>query len=205
MIRSKLAAIVCGLLAAAPAAAQEVCGPLTARPSFTDTTIVSANTVTAANGVPAFCEVQATISPVPGSKVGAVYRLPAEWNGKVLGIGGGGFAGNLRVEAAAEGLTRGYAVLQNDMGHPSPGALDRRSRSRRKASATSKASSTSAIARRMSRPSSAKKSPRGCTAARRSARTGKAARRAAGKGSRKCSVTPTTTTASSQVRPSTRQ
>ena len=66
MIRSKLAAIVCGLLAAAPAAAQEVCGPLTARPSFTDTTIVSANSVTAANGVPAFCEVQATISPVAG-------------------------------------------------------------------------------------------------------------------------------------------
>src|SRR5262245_4952828 len=124
MTRSKLAAIVYGLLAAAPVAAQDVCGPLTAKPSFTDTTIVSASPMAAANGVPAFCEVQATISPAPGSKIGAVYRLPENWNGKVLGIGGGGFAGNVRVEAAAEGLTRGYAVLQNDMGHPNPSALD---------------------------------------------------------------------------------
>jgi feruloyl esterase len=124
VVRSKLAALACGALIAVPVAAQELCGPLTARPSFSDTTLVSATTVAAANGVPAFCEVQATISPVPGSKIGAVYRLPAEWNGKVLGIGGGGFAGNVRAEAAAEGLTRGYAVLQNDMGHPSPSALD---------------------------------------------------------------------------------
>ncbi len=74
--------------------------------------------------VPAFCEVRVTIAPVAGSQIGAVYRLPASWNGKVLGIGGGGFAGNLRVEAAAEGLARGYAVIQNDLGHPSPNALD---------------------------------------------------------------------------------
>ncbi len=57
-----------------------------------------------------------------GSKIGAVYRLPASWNGKVLG--GGGFAGNVRAEAAADGLSRGYAVIQNDLGHPSAGALD---------------------------------------------------------------------------------
>jgi feruloyl esterase len=69
-------------------------------------------------------EVQAEISPVAGSKIGAVYRLPANWNGKVLGLGGGGFAGNVRAEAAADGLTRGYAVIQNDMGHPSASALD---------------------------------------------------------------------------------
>jgi feruloyl esterase len=124
IVRSRLSALACGLLAAAPVAAQDLCGPLTARPSFKDTTIVSATTVAAANNVPAFCEVQATISPVAGSRIGAVYRLPADWNGKVLGIGGGGFAGNVRAEAAAEGLTRGYAVIQNDMGHPSPNGLD---------------------------------------------------------------------------------
>jgi feruloyl esterase len=126
VVRAKLAAIACGVLAAVPAAAQELCGPLTARPSFTDTTIVSATTVAAAadKSVPAYCEVQATISPVPGSKIGAVYRLPENWNGKVLGIGGGGFAGNVRPEAAADGLARGYAVLQNDMGHASTSALD---------------------------------------------------------------------------------
>jgi hypothetical protein len=75
-------------------------------------------------GVPAFCEVRATISPVDGSRIGAVYRLPASWNGKVLGIGGGGAAGNLTIDAAADGLSRGYAVIQNDLGHASPNARD---------------------------------------------------------------------------------
>ena len=74
--------------------------------------------------LPAFCEVHATISPAAGSRVGAIYRLPANWNGKVLGIGGGGFAGNLTLNAAASGLSRGYAVIQNDMGHPSGESLD---------------------------------------------------------------------------------
>ena len=86
-----------------------------------------------------------------GSKIGAVYRLPAEWNGKVSGIGGGGFAGNVRAEAAAEGLTRGYAVMQNDMGHASASALDPSFAFDAQGSATSKASSTSGIAPRTSR------------------------------------------------------
>jgi hypothetical protein len=78
----------------------------------------------ASKHLPEFCEVRVTISPTPGSQIGAVYRLPASWNGKVLGIGGGGFAGNLRVEAAADGLARGYAVIENDLGHASASALD---------------------------------------------------------------------------------
>ena len=42
----------------------------------------------------------------------------------MLGIGGGGFAGNVRAESAADGLGRGYAVIQNDLGHASASALD---------------------------------------------------------------------------------
>jgi len=108
------------------AAAQDACGPFAKKPELENTTIVSMTSVAAeaAPGVPTHCEVLATISPVPGSKIGAVYRLPAQWNGKVLGIGGGGFAGNVRAEAAADGLTRGYAVIQNDLGHSSGNALD---------------------------------------------------------------------------------
>src|SRR5262245_13977692 len=108
------------------AMAQDTCSPFATKPQLENTTIVAATSVAAdsAQGVPAHCEVQATISPVPGSKIGAVYRLPARWNGKVLGIGGGGFAGNVRAAAAAEGLSRGYAVIQNDLGHPSANALD---------------------------------------------------------------------------------
>ena len=37
----------------------------------------------AAAKTPAFCEVQATLAPASGSRIGAIYRLPANWNGKV--------------------------------------------------------------------------------------------------------------------------
>jgi len=73
---------------------------------------------------PAFCEVRVTIAPVDGSRISAVYRLPSGWNGKVLGVGGGGTSGNLTLQAATNGLSRGYAVIQNDLGHPGDGALD---------------------------------------------------------------------------------
>jgi feruloyl esterase len=67
---------------------------------------------------PAHCRISATLSPVAGSKVGVIFRLPGEWNGNLLGLGGGGWAGNLRPETAAEGLKAGYATLQTDGGHP---------------------------------------------------------------------------------------
>jgi feruloyl esterase len=122
---SSLIAAVAGIASGA-AVAQDLCAPVTARPTLPSTTILSATSVAAdaERRVPAHCEVQAEIRPVAGSKIGAVYRLPARWNGKVLGLGGGGFAGNVRAEAAADGLARGYAVLQNDLGHSSPSALD---------------------------------------------------------------------------------
>ena len=50
--------------------------------------------------LPAYCEVTAKLQPVEGSNIGVVYRLPAEWNRKLLGLGGGGWAGNLTLEAA---------------------------------------------------------------------------------------------------------
>ena len=121
-LSSQLIAAVAGLVSGA-AVAQDACGPL-AQLELESTTIVSAANTASDGATPAHCEVHAAISPVAGSKIGAVYRLPAEWNGKVLGVGGGGFAGNVSTEAAADGLTRGYAVIQNDMGHPSASALD---------------------------------------------------------------------------------
>jgi feruloyl esterase len=76
------------------------------------------------HGVPAYCEVVATVSPEAGSKIGVVVRLPTNWNGKVLALGGGGFAGNVTLPAAAEGLARGYATLQTDTGHASAVPFD---------------------------------------------------------------------------------
>lgn len=43
--------------------------------------------------VPAFCRVQLRATPVPDSDIGMEVWLPAEgaWNGKLLGIGNGGY------------------------------------------------------------------------------------------------------------------
>ena len=105
--------------------AQDACSAL-ASASIAHTSIVSSKSIpaNATNGAPAFCEVQATIAPVEGSHIGAVYRLPANWNGKVLGIGGGGASGNVTLQGASAGLARGYAIVQNDLGHASTGATD---------------------------------------------------------------------------------
>ena len=87
-------------------------------PAMLGATSASGQWVEEAGGLPGFCEVTATLSPVDGSSIGVVYRLPASWNGKVLGFGGGGWIGNIAVQTAAEGLRKGYATLQTDGGHP---------------------------------------------------------------------------------------
>jgi len=78
----------------------------------------------AAEHLPAFCELTAVISPVRGSRIGVVYRLPEGWNGKMLGLGGGGWAGDTKIRTAAEGLARGYATAQTDAGHASTTVWD---------------------------------------------------------------------------------
>ncbi|MEI9963614.1 MAG: tannase/feruloyl esterase family alpha/beta hydrolase [Caulobacteraceae bacterium] len=119
-------ALACGAVSAggaqaATAPAASVCSTLAAPGAFDHTTVTSAVIVPAdpANGTPAFCEVTGVISPVQGSAIGVVYRLPEGWNGKMLGLGGGGWAGNIRIETAAPGLKAGYATAQTDAGHDS--------------------------------------------------------------------------------------
>ena len=116
-------------LAAAPARAQDpasACAGLASDSRFAGAKIASASLISAdpLKRLPAFCEVKGTASPTPGSHIGVVYRLPEAWNGKLLGVGGGGWAGDVALEAAAEGLTKGYAVAQTDSGHPAANAVD---------------------------------------------------------------------------------
>ena len=109
--------------------AAQNCADLTRSGLFPNTVVQSATVVPAdaKTGMPAYCEVTAVIAPVPDSKITAVYRLPEEWNGRMLGLGGGGFAGNLYVSlplsgpgrTASVGLPRGYATAQTDGGHSS--------------------------------------------------------------------------------------
>jgi feruloyl esterase len=95
------------------------CAALQGATGFANTTISRTQRVLpAGGGMAPYCEVTATISPVPGSKITTVYRLPDNWNGKMLGLGGGGWSGNITTQAAQPGLARGYALAQTDGGHP---------------------------------------------------------------------------------------
>lgn len=107
--------------ASALAAEEGACSVLKSA-SFSQTRVESAVTVAADAGaaLPSFCEVHATITPVEQSNIGVVYRLPEGWNGKMLGLGGGGWAGNVQLNSAAPGLKAGYATAQTDTGHPIP-------------------------------------------------------------------------------------
>jgi feruloyl esterase len=84
-----------------------------------------------ARGSPTHCELTVLASSGAGSRITMVYRLPDTWNGRMLGIGGGGWAGNTQlfplrptVATAIVGLTRGYATAQTDAGHPLPEVQD---------------------------------------------------------------------------------
>lgn len=102
------------------------CEALAAPGMFAQTTVKSARMVPAdaAKGMPAYCEVTAVISPAAGSTIGAVWRLPEGWGGKMLGLGGGGWAGNVSLPTATPGLKRGYATAQTDGGHSGANVWD---------------------------------------------------------------------------------
>jgi feruloyl esterase len=123
------AALVAAAAAVSPAALAAdaaACDALTRAGLFPKTTVSSARVVAAdaALKLPSYCEITAVVSPVPESRIGVVYRLPDSWNGKMLGLGGGGWAGNITLTIAAPGLQRGYATAQTDGGHPGTGLRD---------------------------------------------------------------------------------
>jgi feruloyl esterase len=115
------------VLALAPAFAKTAeCTALTAVRTFKDTTITAARMMgaDAQAGTPAYCEVTGVITPVPGSHITVVYRLPESWNGKLVGLGGGGWAGNITLDrsgarsyTSAANLALGFATAQTDGGH----------------------------------------------------------------------------------------
>ena len=111
---------------AQPAPASGACAALSGAGLFSQTTVSTVQSVAAdpTKGLPAYCEVVATVSPAAGSTIGVVYRLPEAWNGKLLGLGGGGWAGNTRIESAAQGLKGGYATAQTDGGHSAANVWD---------------------------------------------------------------------------------
>jgi len=126
-------------LASAPASAQApstptACGALAAQ-ALPGVRIVSARAVAAGAfeappspiapdlaariaTMPAFCRVEAVAMPTPDSRIGIEVWLPlARWNGRLLGTGNGGGAGRIAYEMGmVEGLKRGFAVANTDLG-----------------------------------------------------------------------------------------
>lgn len=73
--------------------------------------------------LPAFCRVEAVLTPSSDSDIRIEVWLPASgWNGKLMAVGNGGFSGSISYGALAESLARGYAATSTDTGHQGPRA-----------------------------------------------------------------------------------
>jgi feruloyl esterase len=68
--------------------------------------------------LPAMCRVTATLKPSSDSDIKVEVWLPVEgWNGKLQGVGNGGWAGSIFYFMMANALRGGYAVVATDTGH----------------------------------------------------------------------------------------
>ncbi len=140
-IRIISTAVICLVLFALPAAAA-TCESLTSLElpdgKITSASLVAAGQFTPPMGggplmggpgglavfknAPAFCRVTATLTPTPDSDIKIEVWMPSEnWNGKLVGIGNGVWAGSIGYSALAEPLSRGYATVATDTGHVGTG------------------------------------------------------------------------------------
>lgn len=68
--------------------------------------------------LPAFCRVAITAKPTADSEIKSEVWLPLQgWNGKLHGIGNGGFAGLIDYLSLADALRNGYVAAATDAGH----------------------------------------------------------------------------------------
>ncbi len=72
--------------------------------------------------LPAFCRVEAVAHPSSDSSIKMEVWLPlAGWNGKFMGQGNGGFAGQIGYEGLAVAILNGFASGGTDTGHTGDG------------------------------------------------------------------------------------
>jgi hypothetical protein len=68
--------------------------------------------------LPAFCRVRGELHPAADSDIRFEVWLPEKtWNGRYLGVGNGGFAGNIDYRALANDVSGGFAAAATDTGH----------------------------------------------------------------------------------------
>jgi hypothetical protein len=130
---SVLAAVL--LAASSISLAQDACAGLMAT-KFSGATIILADSVPAGGfagppaaftgrdltalykNVPAFCRVVVVAKPTADSSIRIEVWMPASgWNGKLQGIGNGGFAGLIDFMQLGVAVMKGYAVTGTDTGH----------------------------------------------------------------------------------------
>ena len=71
-----------------------------------------------AKDLPAFCRVAGRIHPEPGSEIGFEVWMPAQdWNGRLSGLGIGGFAGSIDYVGLSSVVKAGQAGVATDAGH----------------------------------------------------------------------------------------
>ena len=132
MKRTSLA-LVAAALCAVPGFAATACADLTKLP-MANTKITLAQTVPAGaftapgaakgsqfSDLPAFCRVQATLTPSPDSDIKIEVWMPeaSRWNRKFRGTGNGGLGGGATVSVGplATAIRGGYATAGNNTGH----------------------------------------------------------------------------------------
>ncbi|HLK68341.1 MAG TPA: tannase/feruloyl esterase family alpha/beta hydrolase [Bryobacteraceae bacterium] len=118
--------IVVGLSSALPAAAAGDCAALSMAtfPNATFTaTAVPAGDFTPPQGaplhnLPAFCRVSGVLKPTSDSNIQFEVWMPnTGWNGRLQGIGNGGFAGSIAFDPLGVAVSHGYAIATTDTGH----------------------------------------------------------------------------------------
>jgi feruloyl esterase len=107
-----------------------------AQQSLPATTITSAQAIAAGSftlpgssntvgNLPPFCRVAGVIAPTAESQILFEVWMPLEkWNGKIAGVGNGGWAGSISFAALAEQLRRGYATSSTNTGHEAAPGLN---------------------------------------------------------------------------------
>ena len=68
--------------------------------------------------LPGFCRVVAHAKPVADSDIPIEVWMPLSgWNGKLIGLSNGGFAGQIGYDGLGAAIARGYAAAATDTGH----------------------------------------------------------------------------------------
>jgi hypothetical protein len=104
-------AILTPILLGASAAAATTCESL-AKLELPSTAISRAESVQAS------CRVSGVLQPTPSSHIEFEIRMPQSgWNGKLEGVGNGGFGGSIDQRQMTSAVTAGYAIVATDTGH----------------------------------------------------------------------------------------